>query len=132
MSRINQVRASGRSCGGTGYAAVAALSWNDKLLAAAALHSADMAARNYFSHTGSDGSKGGERMTRAGYSWRVWAENIAAGQTSVSQAMQSWLDSPSHCAALMGPSAVEVGVSCTRNDAGAYKYYWTMEFGTPS
>lgn len=131
MSRINQVRAAGRVCGGSARAAVAAVSWNVKLLAAASQHSTDMAAKNYFSHSGSDGSSGGQRITSAGYTWRMWAENIAAGQTSINQVMQAWLDSPSHCDAIMNGVAAEVGVACVRNDADTYKRYWTMELGAP-
>jgi uncharacterized protein YkwD len=131
MHRINQVRAAGRVCGGTVRAAVAAVSWNAKLLTAASRHSTDMADKNFFSHSGSDGSSGGQRITNAGYTWRMWAENIAAGQMSVDQVMQAWLVSPSHCDAIMNGVAVEVGVACVRNEADTYKYYWTMEFGAP-
>src|SRR5688572_15133313 len=52
MARINQWRASGADCGSQGrYAATTALAWNDVLVQAAAGHSQDMAANNFFSHT---------------------------------------------------------------------------------
>ena len=107
------------------------MKWNDKLFKAAAGHSADMAAKNYFSHTGSDGSSFSQRITGAGYSWRAAGENIAAGQTSVAQVMNAWVNSPGHCANLMNKNFTEVGVACVKNDKSSYRTYWTMELAQP-
>ena len=131
IARVNQARASGRVCGGISYPAVAAVSWNEQLKNAATEHSADMARRNYFGHTGSDGTNGGQRINRAGYQWRMWAENITAVPVSVEHAMALWFDSPPHCAAIMHPAAVEVGASCVQNNNAQYKNYWTMELAAP-
>src|SRR5262249_11438442 len=46
-----------------------ALTLNATLTKAAQAHSDDMAAHQNMSHTGSDGSSPGDRITRAGYSW---------------------------------------------------------------
>ncbi|WP_207907288.1 CAP domain-containing protein [Paucimonas lemoignei] len=131
INRINQIRATARACGSLTYAAAPPLKWNDKLSNAAAGHSADMAAKNYFSHTSLDGRTFSQRMTNAGYNWRAAGENIAAGQTTVDQVMTAWVNSPGHCANLMNQNFTEVGVACVRNDASSYRYYWTMDLAQP-
>jgi uncharacterized protein YkwD len=131
LMQINQARATARSCGSTSYNAAAALNWNDKLFNAAASHSADMANNNYFSHTGQNGSSFSQRITAAGYSWRTAGENIAAGQSSIQQVMEGWLQSPGHCANIMNSAYVDVGVSCVQNSASTYTQYWTMELAAP-
>lgn len=131
VSRINQIRASARTCGSLTYAVAPALTWNTKLFNAAAGHSADMAAKNYFSHTSQDGRTFSQRITAAGYSWNYAGENIAAGQTTVDQVMNAWVNSPGHCANLMNKNFTEVGVACVRNDASTYRTYWTMDLARP-
>ncbi|RJG02719.1 CAP domain-containing protein [Noviherbaspirillum sedimenti] len=131
LDRINQIRATARACGSLSYAAAPPVKWNDKLFNAAAGHSADMAAKNYFSHTSQDGRSFSQRITNAGYGWRAAGENIAAGQTSVAQVMTAWVNSPGHCANLMSKNFTEVGVACVKNDASSYRNYWTMNLAQP-
>lgn len=131
LERINRLRASGASCGSAGsFAAAALLTWHPALAEASAAHSRDMAANAFFSHTGSDGSSAGQRMSRAGYAWRGWAENIAAGYPTVDAVMDGWIASPGHCANLMNPTLREVGVACVPGGGSApYATYWTMNLG---
>lgn len=132
MQRINAYRARGASCGSYGsFAPTTALAWNDLLQIAAARHSRDMAGRNFFSHTGSDGSSAGTRITQAGYAWRTWGENIAAGQGTVQAVVDGWMASPGHCANLMKPAFRHVGVACVANSASTYRRYWTMDLAAP-
>ncbi|QAU35918.1 CAP domain-containing protein [Janthinobacterium sp. 17J80-10] len=131
LTRINEIRASARACGSLTYAAAPPVKWNDKLFNAAAGHSADMAAKNYFSHTSLDGRSFSQRITNAGYAWLAAGENIAAGQTSVAQVMTAWVNSPGHCANLMSKNFTEVGVACVKNDASSYRNYWTMDLAQP-
>jgi uncharacterized protein YkwD len=68
LTLVNQHRAAGASCGARGsFPAVPALVWNDALTRASLVHSDDMVALNFFSHTGSNGSSAGDRATAAGY-----------------------------------------------------------------
>ncbi|WP_249938042.1 CAP domain-containing protein, partial [Variovorax sp. 3P27G3] len=132
ITRVNQFRSEARTCGTTQFPAAAALSWNTKLDAAAARQSRDMVAKNFFDHTGSDGSTVGVRVTDAGYAWSGVAENIAAGQTSVASAMNSWQLSEGHCRNLMGASYKNVALACVRGtSSNAYPFYWTMVLATP-
>jgi uncharacterized protein YkwD len=133
LQRLNAYRASGASCGTAGYFPPAtALRWNTPLIASATGHSKDMVARNYFSHTGSDGSNAGQRDTAAGYSWWGWGENIAAGQTSVASVVGAWMSSPGHCANIMNAKFRDVGLACVKGtSSNTYRTYWSMELGTP-
>jgi|GEM_PF-622432 len=131
MTLINQARASARTCGTTVYPAAAPLAWNGKLFDAAAGHSADMATKNYFSHTSQDGRTFDQRITAAGYSWSNIGENIAAGQSSASSVMAAWMSSAGHCSNIMNGSFTQVGVACVVNNSATYKTYWTMDLGRP-
>lgn len=133
LARINQLRASGADCGSDGvFGAATALTWNDRLTASADAHSADMAAKNYFSHTSADGRTLADRVNATGYAWALLGENIAAGYGSVNAVMDGWIASPGHCANLMNAGFAEVGVACVPGAAGdTYSSYWTMDLGRP-
>lgn len=133
LAAVNAHRRSGASCGGKGsFAPASDLAWNPVLAQAAAAHSDDMVAHNFFSHTGSDGSSPGDRMTAAGYAWAAWGENIAAGQLSVAEVVDGWMQSDGHCANLMNPAYKDIGVACVAGNANTgYRTYWTQDFGTP-
>ncbi|WP_292444618.1 CAP domain-containing protein [Methylibium sp.] len=132
MRLINARRAAGASCGGRGqFAAASALRWNGALASAAYGHSKDMATRNFFSHTGSDGSSFSKRITAAGYVWGGAAENIAAGQRSVRSVVDGWMLSPDHCANIMAASYRDAGLACVRNSSSRYGTYWTLNLARP-
>jgi uncharacterized protein YkwD len=133
LQRVNAARAAGASCGTRGsFASTGALSWNGLLTNAATGHSKDMSAQNYFSHTSLDGRTFDQRVTAAGYAWTRVAENIAAGYPSVQAVVDGWLASDGHCANLMNPNLVHVGVACAPGTAtSTYGTYWTMDLGAP-
>jgi uncharacterized protein YkwD len=110
---------------------VPALRWNAALATAANRHSTDMATRNFFSHTGSDGSDVGQRVSAAGYRWTAVGENIAGGQSSVSSVMSGWLASAGHCNNIMGASYQDVAVACVARPGSTYTRYWTMVLARP-
>lgn len=125
----NAARAQGRSCGSTFYAAAPALAYNSLLERAAQGHAADMASKNYFSHTSLDGRTFSQRITAAGYSWRTAGENIAAGYATPEAVVQGWLQSPGHCANIMNPAFKEIGVGYGTSAASTYRHYWVQNFG---
>lgn len=129
---VNAQRSAGASCGSRGaFAAAVPLAWNDALTQAGLRHSDDMVARNFFSHTGSDGTSAGTRATAAGYVWSSWGENIAAGQRSVAEVVAGWMASDGHCANIMGPGFRDLGLACVSGNAGTtYGTYWTMVLGS--
>ena len=131
LAQVNAFRAQARTCGSTTYPAVPALVWNDKLTQAAYGHSLDMATKNYFSHTSQDGRTFDKRVTATGYTWSSVAENIAAGQRTMTSVMGGWQASPGHCANLMSATVTQLGLSCAKSAGSTYGTYWTMELAKP-
>ncbi|WP_144118640.1 sigma-70 family RNA polymerase sigma factor [Catellatospora sichuanensis] len=117
LALVNQARKSA-GCG--------ALRAEPKLDKASRLHSADMAKRNYFSHTTPDGVSPWDRAKAAGYT-QPSAENIAAGNATAKATMNQWMNSPGHKANILNCSYKAMGVG--RATGGSYRYYWTQMFG---
>ncbi|MFD3539174.1 CAP domain-containing protein [Streptomyces sp. NPDC058662] len=101
-----------------------ALTVNAKLTKAAQDHSADMAAHGTMSHTGSDGSDAGARITRAGYEWRTYGENVAYGYSTPAKVMEGWMNSPGHKRNILDCSYKEIGIGLAQPG-----HYWTQNFG---
>ena len=124
MNLINGYRSTGCNCGSESMPAVPKLAWNDKLGLSASKHSTDMSTKNYFSHTSQDGRTMADRINAQSYTWSSLGENIALGQTTEKQVMESWINSPGHCKNIMNARFKEVGF-------GRDKNYWTQNFGRP-
>jgi uncharacterized protein YkwD len=107
-----------------------ALKSNTALKTAAQKHSADMAKKNYFSHTGKDGRSPFDRMTDAGYAFSAAAENIAAGQRTPGDVVEGWMNSEGHKANILNCTYTEIGVGYAKG--GSYGTYWTQNFGRPA
>ncbi|OBS36428.1 CAP domain-containing protein [Pseudomonas syringae] len=131
LSQVNAARAKPRMCGKRPFPSARPLSWNTTLETAAQEHSQSMASENYFTHRGFDNDSPADRARAAGYGGRQIGENIAAGQSTASKAMASWLASPGHCANLMNPMFTEVGAAYATATNADYGVYWTMLFGAP-
>lgn len=127
---INEARSQVQQCGTTEFAATVPLTWDERLEGAALTHSQDMANNLFFGHQGTDSSFVGDRVTAVNYDWRSVAENLAAGQSTIEQVMQDWMDSPPHCANIMNASYRNVGVSCHDNSSLTFSRYWTMVLGS--
>lgn len=98
-----------------------------RLDAAAQVHSEDMARGRFLSHTGSDGSNTGDRVTRQGYRYRAWAENVAAGYRTAESVMDGWMGSDGHRRNILWSSVDEIGLGIARDANG--RPYWTQVFG---
>lgn len=122
VSQVNQFRA------GKG---LSTLRVSDTLTAAAKWMSVDMATRDYFSHTSSDGRTPTKRMADAGYpAFSTWTgEDLAAGYTSAAQVLQGWINSPAHYAVLTNPAYRAIGVGRAYGSGSSYGWYWTADFG---
>jgi uncharacterized protein YkwD len=129
LALTNEARSHARRCGNTPFEAAPPLSLNAALAQAALAHSKDMAAHNYLDHTGRDGSSPADRITRAGYKWRMVGENLASGITTPEDAVAGWLRSPHHCANLMTARFNDMGIAFAVNVATDAGVYWTQTFG---
>lgn len=101
---------------------------NEKLMKAARGHSANMAAKGQLDHT-LDEKGPGERLKDVRYASTGWGENIAAGQRTPAEAMESWMNSEGHRANLLGKDYREIGVALAKADDGTI--YWTQVFAIP-
>ncbi|WP_405667685.1 sigma-70 family RNA polymerase sigma factor [Streptomyces sp. NBC_01166] len=104
----------------------APVSGNSSLTKAASGHSADMVARDYFSHTSPDGTDPGARITAAGYRWSTYGENIAKGQPTAAAVMDSWMNSAGHRANILNCAFKEIGIGREDSSGGPV---WTQNFG---
>jgi uncharacterized protein YkwD len=129
LAAVNQARSVTRICGTTPYGPAPPVSWSDDLAMAAYLHSGDMALNGFFSHTGSDGSSPGQRISRQGYPWWTYGENIAVGYPTVSSVIQGWLESEGHCQNMMNPAFTEIGAGYAIGPFGGdpAARYWTFD-----
>lgn len=60
--------------------------------------------------------------------WNVVGENIAAGQISPQEVMDSWMNSDGHMKNILNPKFTRMGVGICYSKQGKYKYYWTQVF----
>lgn len=113
-------------------AGLSALVPDSRLINAAEAHSEDMALKDYFSHTGLDGSTFSSRAAAFGFSGAA-AENIGAGYTTPEAVVNGWMNSPNHRRNILNPSLQSIGVGYffLANDTGNvnYKHYWVQVFG---
>ena len=101
--------------------------YNETLAETARAHSQDMIDRDFFDHNNPDGKSPFDRMRDNGLSFSMAAENIAAGQRTPEEVVESWMNSPGHRANILG-DCKELGVGLALG--GHYGYYWTQCFAT--
>lgn len=102
---------------------------NEDLATAARYHSVDLGLHPNLMHSGSDGSDGGERIWRAGYTWREWNEVVGWGWNgSEEMVVKWWSESPAHLPILLSPCE-EMGVGYATGGPPWY-HYWTVCFGS--
>jgi len=93
--------------------------------------SADMATKNYFNHTDSQGRDPFVRMTAFGYNYSGYrGENIAAGYSDAARTFNLWRNSPGHNAAMLNVNFNVIGISRASSASSTYKWYWTTDFGS--
>lgn len=129
LSLVNRTRSQGHTCGSVRFPAAPALRVDTRLNNAADAYARLMASRDFFSHTGPNGSDPGGRIDAAGYDWHMYGENLAAGQTSAAEVVQDWLDSEGHCKNLMNKGFREIGLGHAYDAGSTYGHYWVQEFG---
>ncbi len=113
-------------------AGCAVLNVDARLTRAARAHSRDMAANGFFSHTNRQGKGPSQRVSDAGYRWRMTGENIASGQPTAAAVMSAWMNSPGHRRNILNCGYRDIGVGLAfRDTSGRRVPFWTQNFGTP-
>ncbi len=110
-----------------GRAGLPALAVDPRLTAAAQAHSADMVARDFYSHTDPDGGAPWDRAAAAGAARRTVGENIACGQRSPADVVEGWMNSPGHRANILKADFTHIGIGLA--GGGRAGTYWTQLFG---
>ena len=126
---VNAARAQTRTCGGTSYPAVQPVSSHPALTSAAQTFARRMGVERFFDHVSPKGDDPGDRITAAGYPWRTYGEDIAAGYPTVAAVMAGWLASPGHCRVIMGAGFTEIGAGYAQVPESPYGTYWVLDLG---
>ncbi|WP_235848935.1 MULTISPECIES: CAP domain-containing protein [Bacillaceae] len=85
--------------------------------------SIDMQENNYFSHTSPTYGSPFDMIRDAGVSYNAAGENIAQGQQTPEQVVESWMNSEGHRANILSTDFTHIGVGYT--EAG---HHWTQMF----
>ncbi|WP_255882191.1 MULTISPECIES: leucine-rich repeat protein [unclassified Ruminococcus] len=78
-----------------------------------------------FSHTRPNGSDCFTLIEENNIQWRTVGENIAAGQSTPQEVMNSWMNSQGHRENILNPEFNGIGVACFKKDG---ILYWTQMF----
>ncbi len=98
-----------------------AFKFDSKLNCAAEIHAKDIGSKQICGHTGSNGSSVGDRLAMCGFNGWQWAENVACGQRTPSEAVQAWHKSAGHAHNMYNPEYTHVGLAMVNN-------YWVNVF----
>jgi len=102
-------------------AGLSPLSYNTALAKMAEDKAKDMYNNNYFSHTSPTYGSPFDMMKTYGISYTSAGENIAKGQKSPQEVMNSWMNSSGHRANILNAGYNQIGV-------GYYNGIWVQEF----
>jgi len=108
------------------------LTWNDKLVEVARIHSANMAEFRFFSHRGLDDKLVSDRADDCKVGrWRAIGENIAYNRghkEPIGKAIELWLNSPSHRRNMLDKNWSDSAIGIAIAADGSY--YFTQVFMT--
>lgn len=103
-----------------------ALTLSSNLTSIATTKSKDMATKGYFDHNSPTYGSPFQMLQSFGVSYKSAGENIAAGQKTPAQVMNSWMNSSGHRANILNKSFTQLGVGYY--EGGSYGTYWTQLF----
>ena len=105
---------------------------NPLLMRAAQLHAEQMAHAGQMAHVLPDAAypSAEDRLAGAGYRWQTCGENVALGQRSAAEVVDSWMHSHAHRRNILSPDFTELGVGYAIDRAG--RPYYVQVFGNPS
>jgi uncharacterized protein YkwD len=72
-----------------------------------------------------------QRINVGGYEPSTAAENIAAGQKTLDDALLAWKKSPPHNANLLDPGVSEMGIAVYNVAESKYHTYWALVLASP-
>ena len=132
VAEVNAARAVARSCGTTAFAAAPALkATNIHLNRVTQAQAQSMASSGSLAHPGQNTA----RLAAGGYPATVALDLVAgdSGSGTAATTVAGWIASPAHCAVLMDPQFVDLGVGYAENNASStvFKHFWVAMFAKP-
>lgn len=109
-----------------GKAGLKPLKMSEELRSIANLKSKDMAEKGYFDHTSPTYGSPFQMLQDFGVHYSSAGENIAAGQKTPQEVMNSWMNSSGHRANILNANFDTLGVGVY--NGGSYGIYWTQLF----
>lgn len=103
-----------------------ALTLSNELTNVATKKAQDMADNGYFDHTSPTYGSPFEMMSRFGIQYKSAGENIAAGQKTPQEVMNSWMNSSGHRANILNADFEQIGIGYVTG--GKYGTYWVQMF----
>ncbi len=101
------------------------LKYSDELSESAIVRANEI--QTHFSHTRPNGTSCFTAVTDMGISYRYIGENIAYGQKSPEDVMNSWMNSAGHRANILSENFDYIGIGVTYRNG---TYYWTQFFAS--
>jgi uncharacterized protein YkwD len=98
---------------------------------AAQMLARDMAQHDHMSHIGPNGADVGKRLSLAGYSYRIAAENVGVGQKSLAQIIEGWKKSAPHSRNMLLAEAKHIGIAYEYKPDTKHKTFWTLVVAAP-
>ena len=105
------------------------LKLNTELSRVARFKSQDMIDKKYFSHTSPTYGSPFDMMQSFGLKFSAGGENIAYGQKTASEVMNSWMNSSGHRANILSQAYTQIGIGVAKTASGTL--YWTQMFMNP-
>ncbi|MET3937571.1 putative YkwD family protein [Paenibacillus sp. PvP094] len=100
---------------------LSSLSRNEELSNVAMVKAQDMYNHSYFDHNSPTHGSPFDMMKEFGITYNTAGENIAKGQTTPTQVMKEWMNSPGHKANILNNSYTHIGIAYYNNT-------WVQEF----
>ena len=110
---------------------LSAVSVDPALMRIAASHSRRMAEDNKMAHVLPGEGSFSQRLRAGGFAGGPAAENVAAGQDSLAEVLESWRNSPSHDRNLLYPGVTGIGIALSIAPGTRYEKFWTLVLGGP-
>jgi len=107
------------------------LELDSRASAAAAIIAEDMAKHDHMSHVGPNGADMGKRLSMAGYSYHIAAENVGVGQATLNEIIEGWKKSPPHSRNMLLKEAKHLGIAYEYNPNTKYKNFWALVVAAP-
>ncbi|WP_342528423.1 CAP domain-containing protein [Chryseomicrobium sp. FSL W7-1435] len=118
LDKVNEARAE---------VGVDALLYDPHVAKVAQLKAQDLLTSNYFDHVSPTYGGPSEMLTEFGVEWMASGENIAAGQLTVEEVHEGWMNSPGHYENIVNPMFTHIGFGFTEG-GGDYGTYWVQMF----